>query len=491
MTYDVIVAGAGPGGSTIASFLARQGVSTLVLDKSDFPREKVCGDGLTPQAIYWLDRIGCVDEVLAETNACLKDCDLYINGDHVLTGGFPSGTIYPDFAVLLDRRRFDNILLENAKSHGARFEGNRVVREVEYEPDCVKVIAQGNGERFEYRARIVIGADGVSSAVSRSIGNQLKMGATAVSLRTYYRDVKWTGAQIKVYFHRDYFPGYGWLFVDDAGFANIGVGYAFDPNFPMLPGLRKTFDAFIENELGDMMKGATRCGAVSGGSACFYRPRSIVADRVMLVGDAANQADPLNGGGIHKAMEGAFHASQAAIAALEKGDFSAEMLGRYPASWCDEFELDWRTAELFLSIAKNPNLKDFCLYLLRQIGGLTDADPQFQDFCSGVFSGVIDQSSALSPRALYHAFPKQPEAWLSLLDRNGGILAGSARLAGGAIGSLATAGVRMVRNPVRNLDWSLEVATKMAVLAERQVQEVAAGRLHRRNETSGAQPRLH
>ncbi len=475
MIYDVIVAGAGPGGSTIASFLARRGVSTLLLDKSDFPREKVCGDGLTPQAIYWLDRIGCVDEVLAETNACLKNCDLYINSEQVLTGGFPSGTMYPDFAVLLDRRRFDNILMENAVGHGAKFLSRRVVREVEFEPEYVRVIAQHEGERIEYKGRIVIGADGVSSAVSRSIGNQLKTGATAVSLRTYFRDVECIGSQIKVYFHRDYFPGYGWLFVDDAGFGNIGVGYAFDPNFPMLPGLRGVFDTFIENELAGMLKGATQCGGISGGSASFYRPRSIVGDRVMLVGDAANQADPLNGGGIHKAMEGAHYASEAALMALEAGDFSAEMLEHYPASWCDEFELDWRTAELFLSIAKNPSLKDFCLYLLKQIGGLTSTDQQFQDFCSGVFSGVIDQSSALSPRALYHAFPKNPETWMSLLEHNGGVLTGSARLATGAVRSLATAGVGMIRDPVRNLDWGIEIATKVTELAEKQVEEVAAG----------------
>lgn len=69
MTYDVIVVGAGPGGSSTAAFTARKGLSTLILDRTDFPRDKVCGDGLTPQALYWLDQLGCIDEVLTHTKS--------------------------------------------------------------------------------------------------------------------------------------------------------------------------------------------------------------------------------------------------------------------------------------------------------------------------------------------------------------------------------------------------------------------------------------
>ena len=130
MIHDVIVVGAGPGGSTAASFLARRGVDVLLLDKSDFPRDKVCGDGLTPQAIYWCDRLGCVDEVLAQTQGVINDCDLFVNGRRILTGGFIDGTVYPDFAVLLDRRRFDHTLMRNALAHGARFRPDVTVRGV-------------------------------------------------------------------------------------------------------------------------------------------------------------------------------------------------------------------------------------------------------------------------------------------------------------------------------------------------------------------------
>src|SRR5262245_21949702 len=154
--YDVIVVGAGPGGSSAANFLAREGVKVLLLDKSAFPRDKVCGDGMTPQAVYWLDRLGCAADVLAHTKGCIKSADIFVNKEHVLTGGYPTDTIYPDFAILLDRRRFDNILLEHAVARGAEFHERTLVRSVNQGEDHVSVSAEHCGTPLEYRGRIVI-----------------------------------------------------------------------------------------------------------------------------------------------------------------------------------------------------------------------------------------------------------------------------------------------------------------------------------------------
>lgn len=359
-------------------------------------------------------------------------------------------------------------------ARGAEFHDRTLVRNVNQGEGHVVVLAERAGTPVEYRGRIVIGADGVSSAVSRAIGNTLKAGVMAVSLRAYYRDAACDGAQMKVYFDRDYFPGYGWLFVDDDGFANIGLGCLHDRRFPMSSNLGAAFRRFLATDMAKILGRATQCGSTSGGSSGFFRPRVLVGERVMLIGDAANQADPLNGGGIHKAMESAWCAAEACRMAFAEDDFSLRAMQRYETLWSQEWEADWRTAEMFMSLAKNPDLRDFSLFLLRQMGKLTMADRNFRDFAGGIFAGVVSQSAWLVPNALYHAFPKEPDAWISLLRSNGQeihgeIAAGTLHLAYGTLANAASAATRMIRNPVANMDWGMEMAAKAVWLAERRL----------------------
>jgi geranylgeranyl reductase family protein len=450
-TFDVIVVGAGPGGSSIAALLSRSGVSTLLLDKACFPRDKVCGDGLTPRALYWLDVLGCLDEVIAATRSCITQADLFINGEHALTGDFPANGPYPGFCIILRRRVLDHILVRRAVADGAAFRPGSVVKGLRWLSDRVAVEAVSDGAPVCFNAKIVIGADGANSMVSRALGNRIMEGATAVSLRGYYEGLPTGGAAIQVHFDEPFFPGYGWLFADDTGTANVGVGYAVDHDFPLRGNLHQIYQRFVTTNLRRALGNARPAGKPTGGWSCFFRPATLVKDRVLLIGDAANLGDPISGGGIHMAMENAHVAAPVVLDALGRNDASAASLGRYETAWNQKNELDWRVGDLFLTIAKNPDLREFWLHVLNLIAAMAKNDEGFRQFAGGIFSGAVESRSALSPALWWQIVAMDPRIWLS---------------AGAPVDETLLAARRALASPLPTAGWLVEVLTKIVRLAE-------------------------
>lgn len=464
--FDVIVAGAGPAGSSVAAFLASQGASTLLIDKAHFPRDKVCGDGLAPKALLWLDRLGCIDEVLSATNAYFTEGDVFIDGRHVLTGTFPQNTPYPGFSCLLERTKLDHILVRNAEVKGARFQPGSRVKNIAWQDSCVVVTVSSDSGPARFGARLLVGADGANSTVSRAIGNTIRDGVTAAAIRGRYRGVKVKGSHIRLYFDKRFFPGYGWVFADDNRNANIGIGHAFDRNFPLKKKLREVYDNFLATDCKDILEGAVPLGIARGGWTSFCRPKSMVADRIMLVGDAANLADPINGGGIHTAMESACLAAEVALEALIAGDCSAGFLSRYENRWNENNEIDWRTGELLLCIAKNPNLRELYLYLITVVARVIKENPRFEDFCGGLFSGVTPARECICPATLFDVTPLNPTLWLSALlgFSNGGFSRHYPGSIESAIESVIKSAGRIFSRPTPNFLWGTEVLSKAARL---------------------------
>ncbi len=465
--FDVIIVGAGPGGSSSAILLSRQGLSVLLLEKAKFPREKVCGDGLTPQAIYWLDVLGCIDEVLDATDSCATEAELYINGEHLLTAGFPRNGPYPAFSTFLERKILDGILVRKAVSLGTRFIDNCRVQGIHRFADRVEAEAVWEGKNVRFAGKIIIGADGANSVVSRAIGNIPRAGTTAASVRTYFKNVKWSGAPVKVYFNETFFPGYGWVFVDDSGKANIGLGYAYDKNFPLRFNLKEEFRKFVATDLKMMLKDATQVGRLAGWWSGFFKPKKMVADRVLLVGDAANLSDPMNGGGIHRAMESAFLAAPIAREAIARGDCSEQALRSYQKIWEANDELEWRSSELMLSVAKNPHFRELYLFLLKSLGRLIKADDRFKEYCSGIFCGISPRRTAFSPAFLLDVLPMEPAVWTSLFLSSGA----RENSFPSDVTSLIVRDIpkitgRIIKDPLKNVEWGMEMFGKIIGLAE-------------------------
>ena len=232
---DVIVVGAGPAGSSTAFHLAQAGLDVLLLEKSHFPREKVCGDGLTPRAVKQLVGMGIP---LNAEDGWFPNKGLRIIGGGVrLELEWPELASYPGYGMMRSRRGFDETLARAAAKAGARLlEGVNVTGPVldEASGRITGVTArasapEGDGAQRTYHARVVIAADGNSSRLSLAMGLAKRDDRPlGVAVRTYYtsprHDDDYLESWLELWDGDRLLPGYGWVFGAGDGTSNVGLG---------------------------------------------------------------------------------------------------------------------------------------------------------------------------------------------------------------------------------------------------------------------------
>jgi geranylgeranyl reductase family protein len=328
-SFDAVVVGGGPGGSTAAYWLARAGRRVLVVEKSAFPREKVCGDGLTPRAVRCLEDMG----VKTEGPEWARADGLRIYGSGlVLDLPWPELATLPDYGLVRTRLDFDALLLDHARDAGATVWGSTSVEgPLTDRAGVVTGVEVGrNGDRARVDAPVVIAADGASSRFAMSLGgHRLPSRPMGVAMRAYYRSPKssetyfesflelWSGDHL--------LPGYGWLFPLPDGTVNVGLGLlSTSPHFQQTDYKRMLEDwlAGLPPEWGLVPE--NRVGKPRGGPLPMGFNRSLLArPGLMVVGDAAGVVNPFNGEGIAYAMETGRLAAESADDALAVGDARA------------------------------------------------------------------------------------------------------------------------------------------------------------------------
>jgi menaquinone-9 beta-reductase len=233
------------------------------------------------------------------------------------------------------------------------------------------------------------------------------------------------------------------------------VGLAVDRDFPSRGSLRQIYDSFVADRQKDALRGGTQCGKPKGGWSSFFRPGRMVADRVVLIGDAANLGDPMNGGGIHMAMESAHIAAPAILVALREQDYSAASLSRYEQAWNRCNEVDWRVGELFLTIGKNAPLRDYWLDMLTTMAGLARNDQSLREFVGGLFTGTTSSRNTINPATWMEVAPTNPATWISAMRRDA------------ATSSTAWKTAREILDrPLPTVGWAMQVLTSLTNITD-------------------------
>ncbi|MBN1172437.1 MAG: geranylgeranyl reductase family protein, partial [Micromonosporaceae bacterium] len=414
---DVIVVGAGPGGSSVSFHLARHGFTVLLLEKAEFPREKICGDGLTPRAVKQLIMMG-VDT--SPERGWQRNRGLRVIGGGVrLQLDWPDLATFPDYGLTRSRKDLDQALADRAVAAGAILtakthvtgpimnDSGRVVG--------VKAIGPG-GEPVEYRAPLTIAADGVS-------------GRFALSLGIRRRDDRPMGVAVRQYFNSeartrdDYLeswielydkggrllPGYGWIFGLGDGRVNVGLGVLNSSVAFGRTNYRTMLSDWVAGLPADwgMADAASALGAVQGAALPMGFNRVPHYSRgVMLVGDCGGMVNPFNGEGIAYAMESGALAAEIAIQALHRPEGAARdrTLAHYPAALKAKYGGYYRLGAWFVKIMGHPHLMQFAAkygmprpllmrFVLKLMANLTD--PRDGD----VMDKIINAMSKTAPSA--------------------------------------------------------------------------------------------
>jgi len=324
--YDVVVVGGGPAGSMAAWEAAKGGVSVCMLEKDrDIGYPVRCGEAAGESGLRQFVEIE--DSWIAEKITSVKLVSPNLTSVDI---DFAAETGY-----ILNRRIFDYDLSRYAANAGAEVYTKAYVKNVLANNGEVNgVVLDYLGEEKQIQAKIVIGADGLTSRVGRWAG--LK---TLVRMKDMESAVQYSVANVDIepnkmimYVGMNHAPGgYIWVFPKGKKFANIGIGIS--GKYSKHKSAQKYLDEFMEREY----PGAAILTTMCGGVPCAKPMEKPVADGIMLVGDAAHQINPMTGGGIVAGMKGGWIAGQVAAEAIQNDDYSENSLLEYPKRMRKDF----------------------------------------------------------------------------------------------------------------------------------------------------------
>src|SRR3989338_901512 len=307
-SHDVVIVGAGPAGSASAYFLASRGFDVQLLDKAEFPRDKTCGDALSPRSLHVLRTMGLLEAILAAGHR-LDHVLLYAPNGQPVQAHVPNFAGLPDFVVVLPRLKLDERVRRQAAQAGAQFSARVAVTNLVWEQGRITgVRAESPAGPIELRARLTLLATGAATALLERAGLLPRQPAFGRAARTYFENMPATANAVEFHFDAVPLPGYGWVFPTSPTSANVGAGYFTRAGRPALRNSpRQVFDDFVASpRLRALLAKARQTAPVKGYPLRFDFPTARTAlPGLRLVGEACGLVNPLTGEGIDYALESA------------------------------------------------------------------------------------------------------------------------------------------------------------------------------------------
>ena len=403
MDYDIIIVGAGPAGSTAALYAEKMGLKSVLVDKSTFPRDKICGDALSGKSIRMIREMNLLSEVSnlegAQINRITfgspsnKQFDLHLNKankDQNQKKGF-----------VIPRKVFDNFLFEKANSRTESRQGFKVTEIIKDNNIISGVIGVNKkGKKESIYAPLILGCDGPYSIIARKLKlYKMDMMNTSVAIRCYYSGVKGLTDQIELHFLKEVKPGYLWLFPAGKGIANIGIGLSKVDAKKEERTLSQLLDTVTKSKyFKERFEDAVQLEKPVGWNLPLGTKHRINhGDGFLLLGDAAGLVDPFTGEGIGNAMVSAKYAIQVAKKSKENNDFSKNFLSEYDKLLWNELGKELRTSTKLQNLARYSFLLNFVINRASRNEGV-------KNIISGMLANEIPKDELSNPRFYFKMF---------------------------------------------------------------------------------------
>lgn len=393
--YDAVIVGGGPAGATTALYAERMGLKVLLLDKCSFPRDKICGDAISGKSVIYLNELGLLSEL---------ENDLQVKVDSVLFSSPKGYEARINFApgiydgvlngYVCRREVYDKILFNAAKAKVETIE-NFSVKDV-IKPNGMVTGVRGigpDGKEKEIAAKVVVGADGFNSVVSRKLGMyKHDPDHHLVATRAYYRGVTGLDTAIELHYIDEMIPGYFWIFPLENGLSNVGLGMV---HRELKRKGIKLRDAHIRATESPRFKERFANAELVDNIVGWNLPvgskrRPVHGNGVLLVGDAAGLIDPFTGEGIGNAMCSGKIAAETLFKVCAANDFSEGALKLYDEKLWKRLGGEMNLAYRLQRTARFKSLVDF-------IVGKAQRNREVADWISGMMSGMITKRQLLNP----------------------------------------------------------------------------------------------
>jgi geranylgeranyl reductase family protein len=392
---QVVVVGAGPAGSATAAALAADGVDVLLVDKATFPREKTCGDGLTPRSVAVLERMGVLPELESAGALRIGGARLYApNGRFAEVAFEELGETSHPFGLTIPRQTLDAVLLERARRAGSCFASPlRVTGLVRQDGAVVGVRGTLADEAVTLRAEVTCLATGAAMPLVQEAGLLPAAPPVIRATRGYFRGLASAEPLFQFHFDPRLLPGYGWLFPLAGGRANVGIGiYARRRAVPPY----RLYERFVSTnpQVRNQLAGTTPEAAPKSYLLRYDFPTMRTeTDGLLLVGEAAGLVNPINGEGVGYALESGLLAARVIRQALAAGDVSGRRLAVYG------HQLRERYLERFRNLTR---MRRWYLHgpVLNLIVRKAERRPNLKILLIGAAMGLTEGKDALSLKTL-------------------------------------------------------------------------------------------